>query len=124
MALPISFGPWSAIRRVASRRTEVFELPFMMSKCPRGRQPCVLGRCSTTHMKDTEFKDVHILGAWVHGPGMLHTARTRSKRPSDLQGMKIRGGSRSVNATSDRADRRDTCGDAGSGSALKVCQKA
>jgi TRAP-type C4-dicarboxylate transport system substrate-binding protein len=48
------------------------------------------------HMRDTEFKDVHILGTWVHGPGMFHTADPVTK-PSDLQGMKIRGGSRLVN---------------------------
>ena len=48
------------------------------------------------YLKDTEFKDVHILATWVHGPGMIHTKDPVTK-PSDLQGMKIRGGSRSVN---------------------------
>ena len=40
---------------------------------------------------------MHILGTWVHGPGMFHT-KDPVERPEDLQGMKIRGGSRSVNA--------------------------
>ena len=48
------------------------------------------------HMKDTEFKDVHILGTWVHGPGMLHTNK-EVRSPDDMQGLKIRGGSRLVN---------------------------
>ncbi len=48
------------------------------------------------HMEDGEFKDVKILGTWVHGPGMFHTADP-VETPADLQGMKIRGGSRLVN---------------------------
>ncbi|MDD9728985.1 TRAP transporter substrate-binding protein DctP, partial [Mameliella sp. AT18] len=37
-----------------------------------------------------------ILGTWVHGPGMFHTNEP-VRVPSDLEGMKIRGGSRLVN---------------------------
>ena len=44
-----------------------------------------------------EFSDVHLLGTWVHGPGMFHTTDP-VEVPSDLEGMKIRGGSRSVNS--------------------------
>ena len=47
------------------------------------------------HMRD-DFAGVHMLGMWVHGPGMFHTNRPVAV-PSDLQGMKIRGGSRGVN---------------------------
>jgi len=50
-----------------------------------------------THMKDTEFKDLKILGTWVHGPGLIHTSDPVST-PDDMRGMKIRGGSRSVNS--------------------------
>jgi TRAP-type C4-dicarboxylate transport system substrate-binding protein len=39
---------------------------------------------------------VHILGTWVHGPGMFHTMDP-VETPADLEGMKIRGGSRLVN---------------------------
>jgi C4-dicarboxylate-binding protein DctP len=49
------------------------------------------------HMKDTEFKDIKILGTWVHGPGIIHTSDP-VETPADLQGMKIRGGGRSVNS--------------------------
>jgi TRAP-type C4-dicarboxylate transport system substrate-binding protein len=48
------------------------------------------------HMADTEFADVHMLGVHVHGPGMFHTTDPVVV-PSDLEGMKIRGGSRMVN---------------------------
>ena len=46
-------------------------------------------------MKD-QFSDVHMLGTWVHGPGLFHTADP-VETPADLEGMKIRGGSRLVN---------------------------
>jgi TRAP-type C4-dicarboxylate transport system substrate-binding protein len=48
------------------------------------------------YMADTEFADVKIVGTWVHGPGMFHT-KDPVTEPSDLEGMKIRGGSRLVN---------------------------
>jgi TRAP-type C4-dicarboxylate transport system substrate-binding protein len=48
------------------------------------------------HMKDGETKDLKMLGTWVHGPGMFHTADP-VESPADLEGMKIRGGSRLVN---------------------------
>lgn len=48
-------------------------------------------------MKYTELSAVHVLGTWVHGPGVLHTADSVTA-PADPQGMKIRGASRMVNA--------------------------
>ncbi|SFE77563.1 TRAP-type C4-dicarboxylate transport system, substrate-binding protein [Sulfitobacter brevis] len=74
--------------------TEVFELPFMVQDARAASH--AYWTMFDEHMKDTDFKDVHILGAWVHGPGMLHT-KAPVNVPSDLQGMKIRGGSRMVN---------------------------
>ena len=75
-------------------RTEVFELPFMVSDARAASS--AYWQMFERHMKDTDFKDLKILGAWVHGPGMLHTNAPVTK-PSDLNGMKIRGGSRMVN---------------------------
>ncbi|MCF3595355.1 TRAP transporter substrate-binding protein [Rhodobacteraceae bacterium LMO-12] len=75
-------------------RTEVFELPFMVSDARAASS--AYWQMFEEHMKDTDFKDLKILGAWVHGPGMLHTKEPVAK-PSDLNGMKIRGGSRLVN---------------------------
>ncbi len=87
---------WTVVGYTPGRfpSTEVFEMPFMM-KDARALS-CAYWTMFEKHMKDTEFKDVHILGTWVHGPGMIHTADPVEK-PSDLNGMKIRGGSRTVN---------------------------
>jgi len=75
-------------------RVEAFELPFMVSDARAASS--ALWQMFEEHMKDTDYADVHILGTWVHGPGMFHTSRPVVK-PADLQGMKIRGGSRGVN---------------------------
>jgi TRAP-type C4-dicarboxylate transport system substrate-binding protein len=75
-------------------RTEVFELPFMVQDARAAS--AAYWQMFESQMKDTDFKDVKILATWVHGPGMLHTNKPVSQ-PSDLNGMKIRGGSRMVN---------------------------
>ncbi|MCB1387736.1 MAG: TRAP transporter substrate-binding protein [Rhodobacteraceae bacterium] len=74
-------------------RTEVFELPFMVADARAASS--ALWTMYEEHMQD-DFAGVHMLGMWVHGPGMFHTNRP-VVHPSDLQGMKIRGGSRGVN---------------------------
>lgn len=75
-------------------RTEVFELPFMMTNATATSR--AYWQMFDKHMKDTEFKDLKILGTWVHGPGLIH-----SKKPvasmEDFAGVKIRGGSRMIN---------------------------
>ena len=87
---------WTVVGYTPGRfpSTEVFELPFMMTNARATSR--AYWQIFDEHLKDTEFKDVHILGTWVHGPGMIHTKDPVTK-PEDLQGMKIRGGSRSVN---------------------------
>ena len=87
---------WTVVGYTPGRfpRTEVFELPFMMTDARAASR--AYWQMFDKHMKDTEFKDVHILGTWVHGPGMFHTSDP-VETPEDLQGMKIRGGSRLVN---------------------------
>ena len=87
---------WTVIGYTPGRfpRTEAFELPFMMTSAePVSR---AFWEMFDKDMKDKEFKDVHIIGAWVHGPGLIHANRP-VLQPSDLQGMKIRGASRTVN---------------------------
>ena len=74
-------------------RAEVFELPFFTTDAAAASS--AYWKMFETHMKDTDFKDVHILGTWVHGPGMLHTSRPVAT-PADMQGLKIRGASRMV----------------------------
>ncbi|MEM7753917.1 MAG: TRAP transporter substrate-binding protein, partial [Pseudomonadota bacterium] len=73
---------------------EVFELPFMMT------DPVATAKAYwelvDTQLQDSEFADVHILGAWVHGPGMIH-----SKEPvaslEDMSGKTLRGPTRVIN---------------------------
>ncbi len=87
---------WTVVGYTPGRfpRTEVFEMPFMMTDSRAASR--AYWEMFEKHMKDTEFKDVHILGTWVHGPGMFHTNK-EIKTPADMVGMKIRGGSRTVN---------------------------
>lgn len=88
---------WTVVGYTPGRfpSTEVFELPFMMTNARAVSR--AYWQMFEKHMKDTEFRDVHILGTWVHGPGMIHTNRPVNV-PADMEGLKIRGGSRSVNS--------------------------
>ena len=88
---------WTVVGYTPGRypSTEVFELPFMMTNARAASR--AYWEMFEKHMKDTEFKDVHILGTWVHGPGLIH-ANKEIRSPSDMEGMKIRGGSRLANA--------------------------
>ena len=74
--------------------TEVFELPFMVTDARAASS--ALWQVLERHMRETEFAAVHVLAAWVHGPGLFHTNKA-VVHPADLKGMKIRGGSRMVN---------------------------
>ncbi len=88
---------WTVVGYTPGRypSTEVFELPFMMTNARAVSH--AYWEMFEKHMKDTEFANVKILGTWVHGPGIFHT-KDPVEAPEDLQGMKIRGGSRSVNS--------------------------
>lgn len=87
---------WTVVAYTPGRfpSTEVFELPFMMTNARATSR--AYWEMFDKHWKGTEFKDVHILATWVHGPGLFHT-KDPVESPADLQGMKIRGGGRSVN---------------------------
>jgi TRAP-type C4-dicarboxylate transport system substrate-binding protein len=87
---------WTVVGYTPGRypSTEVFELPFMVTDARAASS--AYWQMFEKHMKYTEFKDVHILGTWVHGPGLLHTNK-EVRTPADMQGLKIRGGSRLVN---------------------------
>ncbi|MGI9356212.1 MAG: TRAP transporter substrate-binding protein [Rhizobiaceae bacterium] len=87
---------WTVVGYTPGRypRTEVFELPFMMTSAEAVSR--AYWELFEKDMKDNEFKNVHILGTWVHGPGLFHT-KDPVKTVADLKGMKIRGGSRSIN---------------------------
>lgn len=87
---------WTVVGYTPGRfpTTEVFELPFMVDDARAAS--CAYWKMFEEHMEDGEFAAAKILGTWVHGPGMFHTADP-VETPADLQGMKIRGGSRLVN---------------------------
>lgn len=87
---------WTVVGYTPGRfpTTEVFELPFMVEDARAAS--CAYWKMFEEHMEDGEFAASKILGTWVHGPGMFHTADP-VETPADLQGMKIRGGSRLVN---------------------------
>jgi TRAP-type C4-dicarboxylate transport system substrate-binding protein len=87
---------WTVVGYTPGRypSTEVFELPFIMNDAKAASS--AYWQMFEKHMKDGEFKDVKILGTWVHGEGIIHSKEPVAK-PSDLEGLKMRGGSRLVN---------------------------
>lgn len=86
---------WTVVGYTPGRfpSTEVFELPFMVEDARAAS--CAYWTMYEEGMQE-EFSAVHLLGTWVHGPGLFHTADP-VEHPSDLEGMQIRGGSRLVN---------------------------
>lgn len=92
---------WTVVGYTPGRfpRTEVFELPFMMTDGE------AVSRAYWTlfeeEMRDTEFANLKVLGTWVHGPGLIHSAEPL-RTIEDMQGVKMRGGSRMVNRLLER----------------------
>ena len=86
---------WTVVGYTPGRfpRTEVFELPFMVTDARAGS--AAYWQMYEDHMQE-DFADVHILGTWIHGPGMIH-ANKEVRTPADMQGLKIRGATRQVN---------------------------
>ncbi len=75
--------------------TEVFELPFMMTNAEAASR--AYWDIFESRMKDTEFKDAHIIAAWVHGPGVVHSREPVTKL-DDMKGKKVRAPTRVINA--------------------------
>jgi len=75
-------------------RSEVFELPFFLNDARAASY--AYWQLAQEEMASADYADVHLLATWVHGPGMFHT-NVPVRTPEDLQGLKIRGGSRMVN---------------------------
>ena len=75
-------------------RTEVFELPFMMTDAEATSR--AYWELAENYMMEDDFKEFHVLGLWVHGPGVIH-----SKNPisaiEDLNGVKLRSPTRVTN---------------------------
>lgn len=75
-------------------KSEVFELPFITGLSAEKTSRAYYEYVQKNAMD--EYKDVHILTAHTHGPGLFHTKQPVTGLES-LRGMKIRGGTRIVN---------------------------
>lgn len=75
-------------------KTEVFELPFMMTD-PVATSMAFQDMVESD-LQDGEYSDVKVLGAWVHGPGVIHTRRPVMS-VDDMEGVKMRGPTRVIN---------------------------
>lgn len=75
-------------------RTEVFELPFMM-KDPVATS-LAFWEMVETDFQASEYQDLKVLGAWVHGPGVIHTKEPMTKL-EDMKGLTLRGPTRVIN---------------------------
>ncbi|MEM7488380.1 MAG: TRAP transporter substrate-binding protein, partial [Pseudomonadota bacterium] len=86
---------WTVVGYTPGRypRTEVFELPFFVEDA--GAAAGAFWQLYEAEMQE-EFSNVHLLGTWVHGPGLIHADR-EIRTPDDLSGVKVRGASRMVN---------------------------
>ncbi|WP_322865537.1 TRAP transporter substrate-binding protein [Aquicoccus sp. G2-2] len=75
-------------------RTEVFELPFMMT------DPVATSKAFQdlveSDLQDGEYKDMKVLGAWVHGPGVIHST-SGVNTLEDMAGLKLRAPTRVTN---------------------------
>lgn len=75
-------------------RTEVFELPFMMTNAEATSK--AYWTIAEEHMLDQDFKDFHVIGVWVHGPGLIHS-KEPIRKVADLNGVKLRAPTRVTN---------------------------
>ncbi len=75
--------------------TEAFELPFMPANAEATSQAA--WRFFEKYLKN-EFKDVHLIAAHVHGPGLLHVKGDGVSKLEDMKGLKLRGPTRQANA--------------------------
>jgi TRAP-type C4-dicarboxylate transport system substrate-binding protein len=75
-------------------RTEVFELPFMMTNPVATAS--AFWEMVETDFQSNEYADVKVLGAWVHGPGQIHTADGVNSL-EDMKGLSLRGPTRIIN---------------------------
>jgi TRAP-type C4-dicarboxylate transport system substrate-binding protein len=74
-------------------RTEVFELPFIMSEAEATSK--AYWELAEETMMDQDFKDMKILAVWVHGPGLIHSAEPVESL-ADMEGLKVRGPTRII----------------------------
>ncbi|WP_281856475.1 TRAP transporter substrate-binding protein [Litoreibacter halocynthiae] len=71
---------------------EAMELPFMTTKS--GEAASVAAWKFTQKYLMDDFKDVHLIAAHMHGPGIVHKKGPSIKTVEDFKGLKLRGPSR------------------------------
>jgi TRAP-type C4-dicarboxylate transport system substrate-binding protein len=74
-------------------RTEVFELPFMMTSPVA--TALAFWEMVETDFQNNEYADYKVLGAWVHGPGVIHSSEPIEKL-EDMRGKTLRGPTRVI----------------------------
>lgn len=86
---------WTVLGYTPGRfpKSEVFELPFLLTN---GEATSVAFQEYVEANSMDEFEGIKLLCVHTHGPGLFHTVDPVTKL-EDLQGMKIRGGSRIIN---------------------------
>ncbi len=75
------------------KRSEVFELPFMMQNSVATSK--AFYDLIESDLQEGEFEETKILAGWVHGPGVIHSAKP-IKSLEDLVGKELRGPTRLV----------------------------
>lgn len=86
---------WTVIGYTPGRfpSTEAFELPFMMTTGEATSK--AFHEYCEKNCAD-EFKDMKVIAWHAHGPGLIHSKNPVNKL-EDMNGLKIRGGSRVIN---------------------------
>lgn len=74
--------------------TEAFELPFMTTDA--GSASKAFWQYAEKYLIDDEMSDTHVLGLWMHGPGLIHS-KTPIRAVDDLKGVKLRAPTRTTN---------------------------
>ena len=86
---------WTVIGYTPGRfpSTEVFELPFIMTNGVATSK--AFHEYCEMHCQE-EFADVKVIAWHAHGPGLIHSSKAVNTL-EDMNGLKVRGGSRLVN---------------------------
>ena len=71
---------------------EAMEMPFMTTKSGE-EASAAAWEFTEKHLMD-DFRDVHVIAAHMHGPGIVHKKGAALATAGDLSGLKLRGPSR------------------------------
>lgn len=85
---------WTVLGYTPGRfpKSEVFELPFLITN---GEDSSAAFYNYVMENSADEFASVHVIALHTHGPGLFHS-RNPITGLEDVQGMKVRGGSRII----------------------------